>query len=635
MSRTSSGQLQAEEGNNVGFDEVFSLRKPRDLKAGLASGAKSVAKGVLAGTIGLVAAPAIGAHQEGLAGFAKGAAAGLLGAVVLPVTGVAVGAAQVVRGAANTPEALKQASAGKHWDEDSRAWIEPPGLALAVDGGEEARAARAQWRRRQAAAQRGGAGATDEPDFYELLGVERDASPEEIKKAYYLLARRMHPDKNPADPEANAKFQQLGEAYQVLGNAELRKRYDEHGAEGLDVNFVDGAEFFTALFGSDRFEHLVGELRLAAAARQGGDLQPTQMRRIQHAREEKLAVLLGALLRRYVEGDAVGFRDSMTAEAAELATASFGDVMLGAIGGVYKTQADIVLGGFFDGGLVALRAKGRGLKAHLSAASLAIKVYKKQQEIAQLDALEQQARQAQEQAATAQQQEQQQQQQQQQQPKGAQGSRGGSVDGGAAQGAGPDQQQHATAAAAAALEAARVAAERMKLEEQSLPLMLEAMWAANKLDIEATLRHVCRRLLEDEKISKAHRRLRAEALRLLGTIFLAAAEKAAEAKQQAGTASGASGSSRPGAARQGQPGAAVKRAAAAAAAAGQGVSGFGAGGEGSSSNGGTFSSAERERRRKAKEEEERRRQEEQARAAKQQMEDAMLRVMQRRMQQQD
>ncbi len=48
-------------------------------------------------------------------------------------------------------------------------------------------------------------------------------------------------------------------------------------------------------------------------------------------------------------------QDSMTAEAAELATASFGDVMLGAIGGVYKTQADIVLGGFFDGGLVALR----------------------------------------------------------------------------------------------------------------------------------------------------------------------------------------------------------------------------------------------------------------------------------------
>ncbi|KAL4451590.1 hypothetical protein ABPG75_007252 [Micractinium tetrahymenae] len=633
MSRASSGQLQGEEAN-VGFDDVFSLRKPRDLKAGLASGAKSVAKGVLAGTIGLVAAPAIGAHQEGLAGFAKGAAAGLLGAVVLPVTGVAVGAAQVVRGAANTPEALKQASAGKHWDEDSRAWIEPPGLALTLDGGEEARAARAQWRRRQAAAQRGVA-APDEPDFYELLGVERDASPEQIKKAYYLLARRMHPDKNPGDPEANAKFQQLGEAYQVLGNAELRKRYDEHGTEGLDVNFVDGAEFFTALFGSDRFEHLVGELMLAAAARHGGDFQPAQLKRIQHAREEKLAVLLGALLRRYVEGDAVGFRESMAVEAGELATASFGDVMLGAVGGTYKTQADIVLGGFFDGGLTALRAKGRGLKAQLSAASLALKVYKKQQEIAQLDALEQQARQVQEQASAAQQQQQPGAEQQQQQQREEDDGRGGSIAGGAAPGAAADQQQQqeqqATVAAAAGLEAARVAAERVKLEEQSLPLMLEAMWAANKLDIEATVRHVCKKLLNDEKVSKAHRRLRAEALRELGTIFLAAAQKVAEEKQ-ARTAAAAGGSGQAGSAGQGQPGAAPRPAAKAAAAAANGAIGSG---EGSSRSGGAFASAEWERRRRAKEEEEQRRQEEQARAAKQQMEEAMMRVMQRRMQQQD
>ena len=54
---------------------------------------------------------------------------------------------------------------------------------------------------------------------------------------------------------------------QVLGNAELRQRYDQHGAEGLDVNFMDGAEFFTMLFGSDSFEHLLGELMIAATAR--------------------------------------------------------------------------------------------------------------------------------------------------------------------------------------------------------------------------------------------------------------------------------------------------------------------------------------------------------------------------------
>ena len=67
---------------------------------------------------------------------------------------------------------------------------------------------------------------------------------------------------------------------QVLASPELRKRYDAKGAEGVDVDFMDHAEFFNALFGSDRFEHLVGELIIAAAARHG-DLNSQQMRRMQ------------------------------------------------------------------------------------------------------------------------------------------------------------------------------------------------------------------------------------------------------------------------------------------------------------------------------------------------------------------
>ncbi len=54
---------------------------------------------------------------------------------------------------------------------------------------------------------------------------------------------------------------------QVLGDAELRRRYDAHGAEGLDVTFMDGADFYNMLFGSELFEYLIGELALATAAR--------------------------------------------------------------------------------------------------------------------------------------------------------------------------------------------------------------------------------------------------------------------------------------------------------------------------------------------------------------------------------
>ena len=56
---------------------------------------------------------------------------------------------------------------------------------------------------------------TSGESFYDLLGVPKDAAPETIKRQYYLLARKMHPDKNPDDPEAKAKFQRLGEAYQA------------------------------------------------------------------------------------------------------------------------------------------------------------------------------------------------------------------------------------------------------------------------------------------------------------------------------------------------------------------------------------------------------------------------------------
>lgn len=70
------------------------MRRPKDAKAGLASGLKSIGKGLLGGAVSLFAAPAVGAHQDGFVGFAKGAVAGVAGAVLLPVTGVVVGGTQ-------------------------------------------------------------------------------------------------------------------------------------------------------------------------------------------------------------------------------------------------------------------------------------------------------------------------------------------------------------------------------------------------------------------------------------------------------------------------------------------------------------------------------------------------------------
>jgi len=107
-------------------------------------------------------------------------------------------------------------------------------------------------------------------DYYELLGVNKNASKEEIKKAYRKLAVKYHPDKNPGDKRAEEKFKEATEAYEVLGDEERRKIYDQFGHEGLNAqaggfrgfrstsDFEDLFGGFSDIFGSDFFESFFG-----------------------------------------------------------------------------------------------------------------------------------------------------------------------------------------------------------------------------------------------------------------------------------------------------------------------------------------------------------------------------------------
>ena len=83
--------------------------------------------------------------------------------------------------------------------------------------------------------------AENKRDYYEVLGIQKDASPEEIKKAYRKAALKYHPDRNPGDKEAEEKFKEVGEAYEVLSDEEKRQRYDQFGFAGVDPNFGGGA----------------------------------------------------------------------------------------------------------------------------------------------------------------------------------------------------------------------------------------------------------------------------------------------------------------------------------------------------------------------------------------------------------
>lgn len=90
-------------------------------------------------------------------------------------------------------------------------------------------------------------------DYYEVLGVSRDASDEELKKAYRRLARQCHPDANPDDPEAEAKFKELGEAYAVLSDPNRRSTYDRFGSASSVGGGFDPFDIFASFFGGDPF----------------------------------------------------------------------------------------------------------------------------------------------------------------------------------------------------------------------------------------------------------------------------------------------------------------------------------------------------------------------------------------------
>lgn len=100
--------------------------------------------------------------------------------------------------------------------------------------------------------------------YYDTLGVQPTATELDIKKAYRKLAIVHHPDKNPNDPSAHEKFQEIGEAYQVLSDSDLRKAYDKFGKDHAKPTegFADPAEFFTSIFGGDAFVDWIGEISL-------------------------------------------------------------------------------------------------------------------------------------------------------------------------------------------------------------------------------------------------------------------------------------------------------------------------------------------------------------------------------------
>ncbi|KAL7544926.1 hypothetical protein ACHAWF_008305 [Thalassiosira exigua] len=220
-------------------------------------------------------------------------------------------------------------------------------------------------------------------EYYDVLGVPADATEAKIKKAYYLQARKWHPDRNPSS-EAKVKFQAVGEAYQVLSDDKLRAVYDRDGKDGLSgdktevaLDKVDPSLIFTFLFGNDSFDDIVGRLQLVTQTLVGGTPEAAeritrkQLMELERRRVVRLAAALRDRIRLYVEGNEDAARAEWTARGEELVEVRYGEQILNTVGTMYKLVAQEVVGTFSEGMQAKMTATGMQMDAVRNAATAA------------------------------------------------------------------------------------------------------------------------------------------------------------------------------------------------------------------------------------------------------------------------
>lgn len=294
--------------------------------------------------------------------------------------------------------------------------------------------------------------------YYDILGVSTDATSAQIKKAYYKLAMKYHPDKNPDNPEAEIKFKEVSEAYQVLFDASSRDKYNKYGKEGAtsESGFMNAETFFSLMFGGGMFEPYIG--KLSSLIDEDSDPEVAVARRKQqiHLLSEKFPERLEL----WMSGQEEAFRITASEEALKLRGEPFGKQLLASVSHVYRLRAEACLGKDSWGGLPGLFAnvteKAHLVKDVVSAYSASMEA---QRTADQLSLIDEQA--------------------------------GPAVD----------------------------AQFRAELEADAANKMIAMLWKVSKLKIEDVVKAACDVFLNDSTVSRSKQKKRAEGLKVWASVF--------------------------------------------------------------------------------------------------------------------
>jgi DnaJ domain len=348
------------------IDAILSTSRPKNLAEGVGTGIGNIVSGavgaagvaVLAPTLGLAIGLRGGGIIGGVVGVAGGAVIGLVGAAALAVGGVVSGVTQIGRGFAAVPESITAPRHGKWWNERQGRWVltdmsKEKDWIASFPNEEDADILGKVQGDLDASANDGdsGAGAVKDMFYYECLDIPSNAEPAVIKRQYYVLARKYHPDKNPGDNEAAEKFKHIAEAYQVLSDAELRAKYNREGKDGLSADktsvaatmadSLDPTLLFAFLFGSDQFSSYIGRLSTATSASVGDSpkISIKDASELQKRRVTRLAVVLIGKITPWVQAQPEDdTRSAIEAEwivdADTLSKTSFGYPLVTTIGKV-------------------------------------------------------------------------------------------------------------------------------------------------------------------------------------------------------------------------------------------------------------------------------------------------------------